>query len=302
MDDRQISRPVRRALTFMADNEQNAQNPAPETGMPNAADADIIIRESVSYTPRHAADPGVWERVYRRNGLEVAREVLDDDLETVATEGYIPDSVVKEYDEDKHLFFEGEYRSGLPHGLARIYFDNGKVEVEKTYKFGKLEGTAVVYYENGNTRLETVYENNIRNGMQRKFHPSGAVKEVSTYVNGKREGVAKAYYENGALRSAIPYSGGKAQGLAHLYHETGCLAWEVPYTEGDPEGIAKRYNSRGMLTEEWYYVRGEVICKRNFSPDGSIKTDWDLDSVKRAKIIRHMAATTGQYPVEEHDK
>ncbi|MDD4004554.1 MAG: toxin-antitoxin system YwqK family antitoxin [Elusimicrobiaceae bacterium] len=261
---------------------------------------DVTIRKSMRHVPLNPSDRGELELVYYRGGREVARETVDENSETILLAGLIPDGPVKEY-QNGQLFFEGNYANSQPHGLTRYYFENGKPEIEKNYKHGMLDGRARVYHENGQLRLETVYADGKRNGIQRKYYESGRVREDGCYANGHKDGLIRIYAENGLLVSAIIYKNGNADGLAQLYHESGKQSWEVPYCGGMPEGIAKRFNTAGILIEEWYYVRGEVVCKRKFNARGKIVTDWNLDAVKRAKIIEYMASSSGNHTPEEDD-
>jgi antitoxin component YwqK of YwqJK toxin-antitoxin module len=103
-----------------------------------------------------------------------------------------------------------EYRHGLPVGIAREYFMNGKLKGEVHYDMeGKRNGMANGYYKNGILRAEFPFTNGQLNGSLIAYFSNGAIDSEATYINGVENGVVRHYHPNGKLESEITWKDGK---------------------------------------------------------------------------------------------
>ena len=90
---------------------------------------------------------GAWKLYYPDGNVE--REIesfLDGKTE-----------ILKGYDENRNLIFEGFMYNGKKHGKYLRYYDSGELEEEGEYKEGLLENEVKTYDKNGNLRYITTY-------------------------------------------------------------------------------------------------------------------------------------------------
>lgn len=109
-----------------------------------------------------------------------------------------------EYNVNKNLTAEGNYKKGQKKGEWRYYHDsNGKIKLIENYKYDKgisyLEGAATFYDPNGVILERDMYKNNKPNGESIFYYNNEKVKSVFTYKNGVLNGRATYYDINGEV-------------------------------------------------------------------------------------------------------
>jgi antitoxin component YwqK of YwqJK toxin-antitoxin module len=87
------------------------------------------------------------------------------------------------------------------HGLAKLYYPNGKVKVEVFYKNGKKEGIQKGYYDSGSLEYIGKNKNGVHDCVWIYYHLNGNLKEYANWVEGKQFGLAKWYNESGQIRT-----------------------------------------------------------------------------------------------------
>ena len=70
--------------------------------------------------------------------------------------------LVKEYNYNGELLFEGEYIDGKRNGKRKEFFNDGDILFEGEYKNGKRNGEGKEYYEEGKLYFEGKYLNDNR--------------------------------------------------------------------------------------------------------------------------------------------
>jgi antitoxin component YwqK of YwqJK toxin-antitoxin module len=70
------------------------------------------------------------------------------------------------------------YKTGVIDGIARKYYENGKIKNEIPYKNGEIHGIVKTYYENGILRQEENILSGKREGITRLFTLGGTVIEL----------------------------------------------------------------------------------------------------------------------------
>ena len=95
--------------------------------------------------------------------------------------------------------------TGQPiNGVVCLY--NGNVRIVAPYKDGKIEGIARQYYESGKLKEETFHKNDKAEGIQKIYYESGKLAIERPYKNDKAEGYAQVYTENGRLLMKVLYN------------------------------------------------------------------------------------------------
>lgn len=131
------------------------------------------------------------------------------------------------------LWFETPYKNGKKHGIAKRYYENGKLASEIPYKNGEPHGALKYYDDNGKLMSEASYENGKPHGMLKKYYENGNLEYETPFENGEQHGVAKEYYENGNVSYEAPYENGKLHGVVKQYYENGSLQAQVTYENGN---------------------------------------------------------------------
>lgn len=137
------------------------------------------------------------------------------------------------------------------------YNDKGRLTSYSTYKDGLKNGLAKKFFENGKVEFEILYTDGVKDGLTKWYYKSGGIYRETIYVDGQEDGVQKKYYENGKLMAEIPYKHGlilpglkeytKAGKLKKIYPELVIkpidrLAFENKYIlrcylTGKPKGV-----------------------------------------------------------------
>lgn len=141
------------------------------------------------------------------------------------------------------------YKEGLPTGEYLKTLEDGTVLIKGSYKEGKKEGVWVTNKQNGLPESTTTYKNNEKNGEEKTFFTDGKVEKVANYLDGKLDGVVKEYH-----------------------YDSGKLKAEFTYKNGMREGEYKRYSDDGKLREEGRNERGSEVYRKEYYPDGKVKS------------------------------
>ncbi len=88
-------------------------------------------------------------------------------------------------------------------GLAKWYYENGKVSSEKNYKDGKLNGPLKDYFENGKLEFSCMYKNGVLEDTLRIYYDNGNLKTESLWSKGELIGESKFYAIEGELVKKI---------------------------------------------------------------------------------------------------
>ncbi|MCK5538097.1 MAG: DUF3352 domain-containing protein [Bacteroidales bacterium] len=152
---------------------------------------------------------------------------------------------------DTTQFTEGPYK---------IYFD-----VEQTVaKFeamavgSKLNGMAKLYFENGKIQANLNFEDNILSGECSYYYndENSTQKLLCEYTNGSINGLFREFHENGAQKSTIEYEDGMPNGEAKYFYSTGSLKMEGEFKDSLKSGRWKFYDKKGELISKKRYKKG----------------------------------------------
>src|SRR5690606_33279073 len=132
-----------------------------------------------------------------------------------------------ERDRDGDKVTEGEYASGLEHGVWTRY---GKGErVLGTYEMKRGNGVKKTWYDTGELHSKTGVRAGLAHGVHRRMHKSGKVAVRGRFEDGFRHGAWTEWHESGKKRLDARYERGALVGTWRRYHENGRLAEEASY-------------------------------------------------------------------------
>lgn len=142
-------------------------------------------------------------------------------------------------------------------------------------------GIAKTYYENGKVDAEYSVENGIQNGMTKLYYKTGELDSEIPFVDGLEQGIAKTYYKNGNVDTEMYYEKGSPEGIAKWYYETGELEAEFPYVAGNRHGVANYYDKKGKIVNQEFYVDGFSTSESNYKKflDNKITKDEILKEI-----------------------
>ena len=179
------------------------------------------------------------------------------------------ETIVKEYNNDDSLIYEGEYLNRKRNGKGKEYYENGLLKYEGDYFNGKKNGKGKEYFEgrlvfegeyssdkkyNGkgyDEKGNIIYELKNGNGnvseydvdceylVKAKYY----LKFESEYLNGERNGKGKEYGYNSYNDRLIfegEYLNGKKNGKGKEYYWNNILKFEGEYLKG------KKWNGKGF--------------------------------------------------------
>ena len=124
----------------------------------------------------------------------------------------------KEYDDNRCLIFEGEYKDWkrwngkgyngeknvvyeLKNGIGNVKeYEDNILTFEGEYLNGERNGKGKEYGKDGKLIFEGIYLNGKRIGKGKEYYKSGELKFEGEYLNGERNGEGKEYYKNGELK------------------------------------------------------------------------------------------------------
>jgi hypothetical protein len=192
------------------------------------------------------------------------------------------------YDNDlKELRFMGEMKNGLPNGLWKYYYANGKIEMQGAYTEGNPDSVWIKYYKDGTKRAVENYRSkgdslhcdtlNIWYGNGRLMMES--VNEISTW-----------YFTNGRVRS-IAY--GNPVTREEVFNDRGLLISKafgnLKEIYGTNQEVKKRiyylhsHEEREKMANEKYAWTNEE--KLAIEKADSIEFDYSIPSDPLRKIF-----------------
>jgi antitoxin component YwqK of YwqJK toxin-antitoxin module len=180
--------------------------------------------------------------------------------------------------------FIGNFKNGIPEGVAREYDTLGHIINSQIYLDGVLMGEGI--YDAGG------YEQ----GHWKEYHANGALKAEGEYLNGKKVGAWVFFHPNGKTEQKGKYDNrGRPVGEWKWYYEDGKLLREETYIDGLVNGTMVEYSddslshviTKGDLVDDlkegpWFFEMAD------YREEGTYKGD------KREGMWKHIYTTNGK--------
>lgn len=171
--------------------------------------------------------------------------------------------------------YEGQFTDGLPFGLFRYYYPDGKIKTESVISAGGKKAKTISYYPNGkkmaagnylNERKdstwlffsekegilvsEEVYNKGNKDGISKTFYPDGQLAEILTWKNGLKSGLWEQYYTDGKIKFRGHYTENEKTGLFEAFYMSGKIMYKVKYTAGHATGQWIYYDENGKILKK----------------------------------------------------
>jgi antitoxin component YwqK of YwqJK toxin-antitoxin module len=180
--------------------------------------------------------------------------------------------------------FMGNFKNGMPEGVARQYDTTGHIISSQIFQDGILLGEGLVD-EAGNEQ-----------GHWKEYHFNGALKGEGDYLNGKRIGPWVFFHTNGKLEQKGKYdTKGQAQGEWKWYYEDTKLLREETYIDGQVNGTLTEYADDSLSK---IITKGELVDGLKEGPWFFEMTDYREQGTykgdKREGPWKHIYTATGK--------
>lgn len=123
---------------------------------------------------------------------------------------------------EKEIFLgfrvERPYKDGKKNGVAKEYYESGKLQTEAPLKDGEQNGVEKSYYENGRLQFKKPYKDGRANGVEKAYYSSSEPFADVIWNNGE---ITSAKCHNGSIpTSAQLHNFSKSDDLSDLCGET----------------------------------------------------------------------------------
>jgi len=193
--------------------------------------------------------------------------------------------VWRKVDKDGHKLYEGQFKDGLPCGMFRYYYPDGKLKTVSVLSDAGNTARTVSYAGNGRKIAEGNYRNEKKDSIWIYYSDyDGVLLSEESYASGLKNGSSKTFYSSGNVAELIIYIGGRKNGEWIQYYDDGKLKFKGGYLNDEKEGAFTAYYPSGKINisgsyktghkdGKWtiYEEDGKIINSDNFSEGALIK-------------------------------
>lgn len=111
-----------------------------------------------------------------------------------------------EYFENGQIKIEMQIKSGLKHGIIKMFFKTGQINEIRAYYQNLMDSTWQSWNENGVKIGEANYSRSVKHGKWYIWDENGTLRYDMTYDKGKKTGTWYIYNESGKLISSKNYN------------------------------------------------------------------------------------------------
>lgn len=248
------------------------------------------------------------------------RRVTDDQgcTKGIDAQNELDGEIVCKHPDGKTKKYEGTYAHGKRVGVAKTWWEDGKLASVDRFVAGKKHGMCESYRRDGSLEEACEYKADVKDGPCKQYGPGGVLRKESTYVagnergawvdyhstgkvrergtldaDGRRDGLLERFRADGSPEEASTWSHGKQDGPEREWHPNGKPRLEAMWKGGARHGLAKRFHENGQLSDQQCYQNGtmtrglapctgatgaEVLTR--FFPDG---TPYESETVQDGK-------------------
>jgi len=106
------------------------------------------------------------------------------------------------------------YVNGKIHGIARSWYDNGRMKEHRLFVIGNKTGEHHGWYETGALKFIYHYRNDLHHGNAREWAPDGKLYRNFNYDMGQERGLQQMWESDGRLKANYEVRKGRRYGLA----------------------------------------------------------------------------------------
>jgi antitoxin component YwqK of YwqJK toxin-antitoxin module len=195
------------------------------------------------------------------------------------------------------LMTEGTFKDGVPTGVFKNFYKDGKLQATRTYyENGKtylLQG----YHPNAKIKVTGIATGEAKDSLWKYYNEEGVLVSEENYIEGKKNGVWKTYYPNGKPVEEVAYKNDKKEGAWKYFFDDGKVKTEGNYVNDELEGQVRHYYPSGLPRSMGRYKKsqreGEWIY---YNDDGSIHLREEYKEGRLVKETKVSGVFTTYYP------
>jgi antitoxin component YwqK of YwqJK toxin-antitoxin module len=161
---------------------------------------------------------------------------------------------------------------------ARGFYPGGEKKFSYPLLNGKPHGVCKIWHQNGALKKEEPYEGGELTGLVREWYSSGAPESETAYMKGLRHGIQRLFLENGQRVAERNFRNDRLHGEERKWHVNGQLESFCSYANGLRSGRYQKSDENGKIIEDQFYVRGIVL-------NAGLKKLLDSNSLTAQKIM-----------------
>lgn len=150
------------------------------------------------------------------------------------------EGIVRGYDANDRVVFEGNYTDGMKHGVFKTY-RNGKLNRIQQFRYGRLHGHQEDYYSNGQVNCTGNYQHHRRDGFYKCFYASGQPMLEDTFRQGLRHGMHRQWDSKGNILWEMPFKNGNETLHSEKYRVRSVISGDTILLDND-----KRVKLKGI--------------------------------------------------------
>ncbi len=154
------------------------------------------------------------------------------------------------------FFYKIIAQSSVINGIAKYYYDNGKISSEGLMKDAKPDGYWKNYYKNGKIKIEGNRKNYLLDSLWKFYNEQGKINKTVFYKLGKKNGPTIFYDTLLNIISKENYINDIKNGLDIYYYSNHKTKNITPYLNGKKNGTVYEYSEDSLITEISVYING----------------------------------------------
>ena len=176
--------------------------------------------------------------------------------------------IVKEYNDEGVLLYEGDYKNGVKYGFGKEYNTDETLIYEGSYENGKRsKGKGKDFNFSGMLKYEGEYLYGEWDGQGIEYESNGEISFKGTFKNGKRwKGSGKEYYSLGVVQFEGEYAEGEKNGKGIEYAPDRKIIFRGEYLHN------KRWNGKLKETGQYGIINYEGELKNGMKNGYGIET------------------------------
>lgn len=191
------------------------------------------------------------------------------------------DGIAKTYFQDGKVETEKQFTLGVENGYDRRYDSDGKLLLDQYYKDGKPEGKWTEHLSGnvGNMTRISNYKNGLREGQWSETWEDGTPRKKTSYKEGKKDGTWINYRKDGKPEKSTTYKNDEKNGEEIIYFTDGTPEKIINYANDKKNGVSKEFYFGGKPRSEFTFKNGkwEGAYKR-FSDDGKLREEGNCEA------------------------
>jgi antitoxin component YwqK of YwqJK toxin-antitoxin module len=186
-----------------------------------------------------------------------------------------------------HPWSEVRFKHGVPDGLWRTWWENGKLKSEGGYRAGEMHGRWRTWFEDGAPQTEQLFVSGRPEGLWKHWYMNGELVTEGAYERGQKVGWWREWFGDGTLKAEGEFKAGVPTGTATVYFEDGSPKLHTRFDEHGASEYMEIWNETGQI---WSRAKGPIKNDRRngtwtvYNLDGTVNAEYSGEYVDDALV------------------